>query len=93
MSGCGREEKATCHGCCACGDTGARPGPVSGWRLVMLSGLLFLMPAVLAVIGAAAIGTSQERQFLGAAAGFLIGMGAAVRMGKRWLPSTSGESS
>ncbi len=55
-----------------------------GWRLVIGSAAIFLLPVILATIGAVWAGQNQNAQFLAAIIG--LGGGAAVSVGiHSWL--------
>lgn len=54
------------------------PDGPSGWRLVAIAVGLFLVPIVLAIVGALFGGESQDAQLVGALAGLAIGMGGAI---------------
>ncbi len=56
----------------------ARQG-IAGWRMVMASTLVFLLPLVLAMAGAVLMRQAGEtRQLIGAAAGLAAGVAVAV---------------
>lgn len=62
---------------------------MGGWRLVLSSTLVFLLPIVLAIAGAAVSRQEQSRQLAGAVGGFVLGIVLAL-MGMRLIrPQTT----
>ena len=61
---------------------GAARDSVAGWRLVAASGLVFLLPLLLAIVGAALAGGDGKRQLAGALGGFSGGVLAAMLLVK-----------
>ena len=72
--------------CCSvqdCPADGSRDDlPLCGWRLGLFSMGMFLVPGVLAIVGAMCYAESRVAQFLGAIAGLVIGMAGSVVFGK-----------
>ena len=66
---------SSCDQCPAHTDlAGTDRNAVAGWRMVVASGLVFLLPLLLAIAGAALAGSDEKRQLVGALCGFLMGV-------------------
>ncbi len=75
--------KADCPQCPEAGQgEGDGAGVLIGWRLTLAAGGVFLMPLILAIVGASVAGTGQVAKFLGAGAGFGVGVVAAIITGR-----------
>ena len=57
---------------------------MKGWRLAVSSGMFFLLPLALAILGATLGGADRNLQCLGGALGLVVGMVLAGLVG-RWL--------
>jgi hypothetical protein len=70
---------------CPVSETGGaqQEGRMQGWSFAGAAAGYFLVPLVLAFIGAAIGGESQVNQFVGATVGFGAGMGGAVVLARR----------
>lgn len=82
-------QAGACGGCrlvdrCA-GDRLEARGPFRGVSLVVASLLYFLLPAVLALVGAAIAGHDAVGQLLGGATGLLLGMIFATAVAHRYV--------
>ena len=65
----------SCDQCPAKTDlAGTGRNAVAGWRMVVASSLVFLLPLILAIVGAALAGSDEKRQLVGALLGFLVGV-------------------
>lgn len=82
MNGIEKAEQTGCGGKCMQSPTDPnhhQSGGLQGWGLVLPAGGVFLVPLVLAVIGAVIAGSSRIAQIIGALSGLLIGTaGAAI---------------
>ena len=70
-----------CAGCHLSGKTGRGedgPGGLAGWRLVMWSALVFLLPLAGAAAGATWLRASGPGQFAGALGGFGLTVGLVM---------------
>ncbi|HUS90617.1 MAG TPA: SoxR reducing system RseC family protein [Phycisphaerae bacterium] len=81
MSEVTEKAKGPCGpGCTRCGvhepPTGA--SPLEGGRLVAASLGVFMLPLVLAIVGAAVAGGEGTRQLLGALGGLVVGLAGGV---------------
>lgn len=80
--------QTNCAGCPRCAAEGClsppgeEAGTPEGCRLVFGAIGLFLMPLVLAIVGAKWLGTTGVMQFLGGLAGLAVGMTASVVAGR-----------
>jgi len=80
-------DNACSRGCQACKLEGPAEGGLAGWRLVTAAAVGLLLPLVLAAVGAAVC--SRSTAWAGGLAGLLIGVAAAVAVGR--LQSGGGE--
>ena len=82
------DEASFCPGCSGCAAPVAREEvssaiqPLSGGRLVVTSMAVFLLPLVLAIVSATFLAESQDARFLAALAGFAVGVGVAMGLGR-----------
>ena len=53
-----------------------------GWRMGLAAFGLFLGPGLLGILGAAVVGGGEAMHFLGGLAGFVVGLGASVLIGR-----------
>lgn len=77
----GEKCKGPCDKCKLAGalESAAERQGIAGWRMVLASTLVFLLPLVLAIAGAALTRQAGEtRQLIGAAAGLAAGVAVAV---------------
>ena len=95
-----RQPKATtddlaCPGCpsgdCPAGQD-RDDSPLSGWRLVLASTVLFLGPSILAIAGAAWFRGKEWAQLCGAIGGLGVGMAVAMLAAKRLGRAETAES-
>jgi hypothetical protein len=59
-------------------------GAPSGWRLVLPSACVFLLPLATAIVGAVLLRRSEMAQAAGGVAGFVIGAAMAVVLRRFW---------
>ncbi len=82
------DEAVSCPGCsgCAaqtvCEETPSTVQPLRGGRLAVASMAVFLLPIVLAIVSATLLAESRDAQFLAALAGFAVGVGVAMGLGR-----------
>lgn len=71
-----------CEGCSGCDHSHETPRSVSGglcgWPLATAAFFVFVLPLVLAILGAVWVGRNPNTQLLGALAGFVVGVLLAV---------------
>lgn len=79
-------DKSKCgSGCSNCSVWSvADQGHMGGWRLVLNSMAVFVLPVILAIVGAALAGTTPEAEFLGVLVGLAVGAGLAWVI-SRWI--------
>ena len=77
------DRPAGCGGKCSRCDLGREvPGAPRGWRLVLGAAGMFVVPLALAIAGTIVAGQGSARQAVGAAAGLLAGVIAAILTGR-----------
>ena len=83
----GHHDGACGGGCRHCADLdevlAGAPGGLTGWRLTLSAAAAFLGPLILAIVGAVIGSPSPVGQWVGAGVGLVIGLAAAVVVGRR----------
>jgi len=78
----GADNAVVCEGeCSGCKLVSPGDGALRGWRLVLVAAGVFIMPLVLAVLGAAVAPGEATAQMMGAGIGLLVGILAAAATG------------
>ncbi len=74
-----------CVGCGSCGSNRLEAPPdsaLSGWRLGVAAAAVFVLPLVLAAVGAMALGPGRGGQLGGALVGLAVGLAGGIGIGK-----------
>ncbi len=77
MTGGSDKRSSACGGGCSRCSTGSqRPGPgeLSGWRMSLAAGGMFLGPLLLAMTGVVLFDDSPATEFVGGAGGLIVGI-------------------
>jgi len=90
-----KDQNGRCRlGCRSCptfdGSDGQKGGALCGWRLSVAALVVFLVPLILAIVGAMVAGSSQTARLIGAAAGLAVGITAAILAGRFIRPAGKG---
>ena len=79
-----------CPDCGRCRIDSVQVGGPAGWRLALGAAGLFLLPVVLAIVGAVVVGTTAASRFAAACGGLVAGMVLAVVAGRLMRPKYRG---